>query len=369
MTDPKSGTDETTTAGRHSGTEAPGVSVPTDPPVAAVASARAHEHGTVGRLLRRIVDWEPIGVVIATVAVLVVTTIFHPEFFTYDQLVDVLRQSVFIAIIATGMAFLIAMRELDLSVGSIYGLTAMAGGLLMQDHGLNPWLAALACVGIGAVCGLVNSLIVQVIGITSIIATLATLLIFRGLDYGLAKGTQVANLPIDHAFFRIVGGDVRGFPVSVIILGVVTALLTVVLRFTPFGYRVRAIGSNPEAATFSGISIPRVRMLAMMLIGALAGLAGALSLAYFVTADPNQGIGFELSAIAAAVIGGNALRGGICTPFGAVLGAVLLGLVGTSLIYFGIPIDWSAFATGVTILAAVSVDAIVRRIRDRVRQQ
>lgn len=319
--------------------------------------------------LRRIIELESIGVIVALIGVVVITTVFHPDFFTYDQLVDVLRQSVFIAIISMGMAFLIAMRELDLSVGSIYGLTAMAGGLLMQNQGWDPWLAAGACIAIGAACGLANSLIVQVIGITSIIATLSTLLIFRGLDYGLAKGTQVANLPVDHALFRIAGGDVGGFPTSVIILAAVAVLLTVVIRLTPFGYRVRAIGSNPEAATFSGISIPRVRMLAMVLTGALAGLAGALSLAFFVTADPNQGIGFELSAIAAAVIGGNALRGGICTPFGAVLGAVLLGLVGTSLIYFGIPIDWSAFATGVTILAAVSVDALVRRLRDRARRQ
>lgn len=342
---------------------------PTEP-----ATTPATDPGTAGgsagrSFLRRVIELESIGVLAAILIVVVVTTIFNPEFFTYDQLVDILRQSVFVAIIAMGMAFLIAMRELDLSVGSIYGLTAMAGGLLMQDHGVDPWLAACACIAVGAACGLFNSLIVQVIGITSIIATLSTLLIFRGLDYGLAKGTQVANLPIDHSFFRIVGGDVGGIPASVIIMAAVAVLLTVVIRFTPFGYRVRAIGSNPEAATFSGISIPRVRMLAMVLTGALAGLAGALSLAFFVTADPNQGIGFELTAIAAAVIGGNALRGGICTPVGAVLGAVLLGLVGTSLVYFGIPIDWSAFATGVTILAAVSVDAVVRRLRDRARLQ
>lgn len=324
---------------------------------------------TSRRMLEWLVDQEAIGVVGALIAVIVVTTIFHPDFFTYDQLIDTVRQSVFIGIIASGMAFLIAMRELDLSVGSIYGLTAMVGGLLMQNHGVDPWLAAGACIAVGAACGLFNALVVQVIGITSIIATLATLLIFRGLDLALAKGTQVANLPIDHAFFSFVGGDVAKVPVMVIILVATTILLTLLLRLTPFGYRVRAIGSNPEAATFSGISIPRVRMQALMLVGALSGLAGALSLAYFVTADPNQGGGFELQAIAAAVIGGNALRGGVGTVFGAVVGALLLGIVSTALIYFGVPLDWSAFATGMTILAAVSFDAFIRRIRNAARQE
>lgn len=339
-------------------------------PESAIVGPPAHEGGSSARsLLRWLLDQEAIGVVGALILVIVVTTIFHPDFFTYDQLIDVVRQSVIIGIIASGMAFLIAMRELDLSVGSIYGLTAMIGGLLMQNHGLDPWLAAAACIVAGAVCGLFNAFVVQVIGISSIIATLATLLIFRGLDFALAKGTQVANLPLDHAFFRIVGGDVAKVPVMVIVLVVMTIVLTLVLRLTPFGYRVRSIGSNPEAATFSGISIPRVRTQALVLVGALTGLAAALSLAYFVTADPNQGGGYELQAIAAAVIGGNALRGGVATVFGAVVGALLLGIVATALIYFGVPLDWSAFATGVTILAAVSFDAFIRRARDRARRR
>jgi ribose transport system permease protein len=157
---------------------------------------------------------------------------------------------------------------------------------------------------------------------------------------------------------------VFGIPVSVIVLVVLAVVLTAVLRVTPFGYRVRSIGSNPDAAAFSGISIARVRIQALMLMGALAGLAGMLGLAFFGSGDPNIGTGFELLAIAAAVIGGTPLRGGSATVVGAMLGAVLLSVVTSGLVYFNIPVNWSSFATGAVILLAVAVDSLLRRRRE-----
>ena len=140
------------------------------------------------------------------------------------------------------------------------------------------------------------------------------------------------------------------------------------LRFTPYGYRVRAIGSNPEAATFSGISIPRVRVQTLVLIGALCGLSGMLGLAFFISGDPNIGTGFELQAIAAAVIGGTPLRGGSATVVGAVLGAILLSAVNSGLAYFDVPVNWSSFATGAVILTAVALDSLIRGRRRHARQ-
>jgi ribose transport system permease protein len=151
--------------------------------------------------------------------------------------------------------------------------------------------------------------------------------------------------------------------VSVWVLVATGIVLTAVLRLTPFGYRVRSIGSNPEAAAFAGISIPRVRVQALVLMGLLGGLAGMLGLAFFQSGDPNVGTGFELQAIAAAVIGGTPLRGGSATVAGAMIGAILLGVVNSGLVYFDVPINWSAFATGAVILAAVALDSLVRRRR------
>jgi ribose transport system permease protein len=147
------------------------------------------------------------------------------------------------------------------------------------------------------------------------------------------------------------------------VLLIVVIVLTVLLRMTPFGYRVRSIGSNPEAASFSGISVGLVRAQGLVLVGLLAGLAGALGLAFFISGDPNIGTGFELQAIAAAVIGGTPLRGGSGTVVGAVVGTILLTVVANGLVFFNVPLNWTSFATGGVILLAVALDSLVRRRR------
>jgi ribose transport system permease protein len=260
------------------------------------------------------------------------------------------------------MAFLLSMREIDLSVGSVFGLSLIVAALLMRG-GMDPWIAAVLGILLGGAAGLVNAMLVQVITIPAIVATLATLSMYRGLALALSDGQQVTGLPTQSSFFTFLGGDALGLPVSVWVLILTGIVLTVVLRLTPFGYRVRSIGSNPEAATFSGISIPRVRVQALVLMGLLAGLSGMMGLAFFSSGDPNVGTGFELQAIAAAVIGGTPLRGGSATVVGAMVGAILLGVVNSGLVYFNVPINWSAFATGAVILAAVSLDSLVRRRR------
>jgi ribose transport system permease protein len=306
-----------------------------------------------------VLEVESNSVLVATIAVIVFIGIFHPDFLEWGQLKEVVQNAAYVGIIAAGMAFLISMREIDLSVGSMFGLALVISALLMQ-HGMNPWLAALLGVGLGAAMGLFNAILVQFVAIPAIVATLATLSMYRGLSQALSDGEQVTGLPAQNSFFTFLGGDFAGLPVSVWVLIIVAIVLTLVLRFTPYGYRVRAIGSNPEAATFSGISIPRVRVQTLVLVGALSGLSGMLGLAFFISGDPNIGTGFELQAIAAVVIGGTPLRGGSATVVGAVLGAILLSAVNSGLAYFDVPVNWSNFATGAVILAAVALDSLIR---------
>jgi ribose transport system permease protein len=308
---------------------------------------------------RRTLEVESNSVLIATVALILFIGVLHPDFLAWGQLKEIVQNASYVGIIAGGMAFLIAMREIDLSVGSMFGLTLIAASLFMQ-HGMNPWLAALLGILLGCGLGLINAILVQFIAIPAIVATLATLSVYRGLAQALSGGEQVTGLPAENSFFTFLGGDVLGIPTSVWVLVIVAAVLTAVLRFTPYGYRVRSIGSNPEAATFSGISIPRVRVQTLVLIGGLCGLSGMLGLAFFISGDPNIGSGFELTAIAAAVIGGTPLRGGSATVVGAVLGSILLSAVNSGLAYFDVPVNWSSFATGAVILAAVALDSLIR---------
>jgi ribose transport system permease protein len=312
-----------------------------------------------GGLGRRLLEVESNSVLVATLALILFIGILHPNFLAWGQLKEVVQNAAYVGIIAGGMAFLISMREIDLSVGSMFGLTLIVAALFCQ-HGMNPWLAALLGIVLGCGLGLLNAILVQFIGIPAIVATLATLSMYRGLSQALSDGEQVTGLPAKNSFFTFVGGDFAGLPVSVWVLILTGIGLTAVLRFTPFGYRVRSIGSNPDAATFSGISIPRVRVQTLVLVGGLSGLSGMLGLAFFVSGDPNIGSGFELQAIAAAVIGGTPLRGGSATVVGAILGSILLSAVNSGLAYFNVPVNWSSFATGAVILAAVALDSLIR---------
>lgn len=318
----------------------------------------SNARGLAGRIFR--VD--EFGVIAALVALVLVIGAFHPTFLDAAQLVDVVEQAAFVGILACGMTYLLAMRELDLSVGSNYALSIIGAATLMQQ-GVDPWLGAVAGVVLGGILGMVNGLIGEAVRIPSIITTLGTLSLYRGLALAISDGKNVADLPRTHDFFTVVGGDLFGVPVPVWVLLIVALALTVVLRSTRFGATVRAIGSNPDAARFSGISLPRTRVQVLTLSGALAGLSGMLTLAFFASGDPTIGGGYELQAIAAAIIGGTPLRGGSGTVWGSVLGAVILGTVASGLVYFGVPINWNLFATGVVILLAVAMDSLLRRRR------
>lgn len=338
----------------------------TTAPVDAAATVASSERGgplnVLMRAVRVVFAQDYIGVLLVTVVMVFVIGAAHPRFLLFSQLTDILNQAVFVALLAGGMAYLLAMRELDLSVGSTYGLTSICVALLVHG-GMNAWLGAVVGIALGALLGLVNALLIQLFRIPSIVATLTTLSIYRGLAFALSKGAQVLGPSLQDPFAVFIGGSLWGIPTDVYIMAVVVIVLTIVLGYTPFGYQVRAIGSNPEAARFSGLPVLRVRLIALMMTGALGGLAGVLSVGYFGAADPNLGTGYELLAIASAVIGGTSLHGGRATIVGSMLGAILLGVVASGLVYFNVPINWSAFATGAVILVAVVLDALVRRGR------
>jgi ribose transport system permease protein len=203
------------------------------------------DNRTAGQgLARRALEVESNSVLIATIALILFIGILHPDFLAWGQLKEVVQNAAYVGIIAAGMAFLISMREIDLSVGSMFGLSLIAAALFIQ-HGMNPWLAALIGILCGCAMGLINAVLVQYIAIPAIVATLATLSMYRGLAQALSDGEQVTGLPSKNSFFTFLGGDFAGLPVSVWVLILTAIGLTAVLRFTPYGYRVRAIGSNP----------------------------------------------------------------------------------------------------------------------------
>jgi ribose/xylose/arabinose/galactoside ABC-type transport system permease subunit len=276
-------------------------------------------------------------------------------------MVNVLQSAVYASLIAMGLVFLIPQNEIDLSVGGNYVLTGIVAALLMRE-GMTPALAIGIALSVSVLIGLANALTSQVIGIPSLIGTLAMSWMLRGLALALSNGTQVTGVPMSDPIISILGGGrVLGLPVSVVLMLAMAVLLALVMHKTPFGYRIREIGSNPDAAAFSGIPIKATRTWGFVLAALMAGLSGIVALAFFTVGDPQSGGGIELFAVAGAVIGGTPLAGGKATVFGALVGAVLLTAVAIGLVYFQIPATWAQFATGAVILGAVSVDGLVQR--------
>jgi ribose/xylose/arabinose/galactoside ABC-type transport system permease subunit len=311
--------------------------------------------------LRRLVSADWTSALVALAAVLAAVGVFHPNFLAPGQLVNVLQSAVYSALIAAGLVFLIPQNEIDLSVGGNYVLTGIAAAILMRS-GIAPALAIALALSVSVGIGLLNALTSQVIGIPSLIGTLAMSWMLRGLALALSNGTQVTGVPLqDPIIWYLGGGRILGLPVSVVLLIVMGAVLAALMHKTPFGYRIREIGSNPDAAAFSGIPIRATRTWGFVLAAFMAGLSGIVALAFFTVGDPQSGGGIELFAVAGAVIGGTPLAGGKATVFGAILGSVLLTAVAVGLVYFQIPATWAQFATGAVILGAVSVDGLVQR--------
>lgn len=314
--------------------------------------------------MRRVGAVKELGAIVALLALVVVISVFHPDFLSRGSLINVGQQATLYGIMAIGMVFLLSMREIDLSVGAIFAVSLLGSAVLMKN-GVDPWVAGLASIAIGIGLGAINGALTNVLGIPSIIVTLGTLSMYRGIGLIIAGGQAIGGLDSTHPFFVTLGGGFLGLPISIWALLVLVAVFSVVYTRSRFGIMVRAIGSNEQAARLSGISIRSVRLAALTLTGALCGISGMLSLAYFGSADPTIGTGYELQVIASAIIGGTALSGGSGTVVGALLGSLLIAVIQAGLIQFGVNANWSVFGTGAVIVAAVTLDSIIRRQRAR----
>lgn len=276
-----------------------------------------------------------------------------------------------VAIVAVGQTLVILTRNIDLSVGSIVGFTAyVVGTILAANNEIPPALAVVTAIGIGAVMGAVNGLLVAYGRVPAIIVTLGTLAIYRTLLVEISGAQSVltsqlprwlVNLPPVNAFSL---GDVEIRLLFLIALGVVVVFQFVV-SYSRWGRRLYAIGSNPDAARIAGFPAQRIVFTAFVLSGALAGLAGFVFLARFGNITVVAGQGIELRSVAAAVVGGVNINGGIGSPFGAFLGAVLIDVIDNSLIrWLAISEFWRNALLGLLILLAVATDTVVmNRVR------
>jgi ribose transport system permease protein len=308
---------------------------------------------------------EEAGVIIALVALILFIGIANDKFLAPKSLLQLLSNGAFIGMLAIGMVFVVVIRDIDLSIGWMFNFSAVIAGKLMI-MGLEPFLAALCGVGFGALLGLFNGILSVGLRIPVIIITLGTLSLYRGLSLIVNESKPVLAPDKEAPFFTIWDQKWLEIIPSVAVAFVALAIVAhILLQRTRFGFRVQAMGSNPDAARLAGIAVDRTRILVLVLMGAISGLAGVIFFGYRGAIDTNTGDSFLLPVVAAVIIGGTPLSGGRGTILGAVLGAVIIQAIQSGILFLGIDAKWSIFVTGAAILVAVAVDQLVRRQRTR----
>jgi ribose transport system permease protein len=314
---------------------------------------------------------EELGVIVALGLLVGLIGAIKPAFVDPDTLLNLTASNAFVGILSLGMVFLLAMREIDLSIGWMFNFSAVVCALAIRN-GFDPFLAAALGIAFGACLGLFNGVLAVGLRLPVLIVTLGTLSMYRGLS--LVVNDSRAVVPPrevrDDAFFELLATDLFGrIPVVSIVFVALAVVLHVVLKKTRFGYRTLAIGSNPEAARLAGIPIGRTKIQVLVVMGAVSGLSGVLFVGFRGAVDPNSGADFLLPVIAAVIIGGTPLAGGAGTIFGTLIGVLIIAVIDSGVVFLGIDAVWSTFVTGLVIVVAVGVDQLVRQRRRRAAER
>ncbi|RKD21412.1 ribose transport system permease protein [Caminicella sporogenes DSM 14501] len=295
--------------------------------------------------------------IIGLVLFSIIISILNPRFLTVGNILNILRQTSINSIIAAGMTFVILTGGIDLSVGSILALTG-AYAASMVSAGLNPFLAVIITLVIGAVIGILNGVIISKGKVQPFIATLAIMTFARGATLVFTNGKPISigyekNAEI---FSKLGSGYFLQIPIPIYIMILVFALGYYILKYTRLGRYIYALGGNEEATKLSGISTDNIKLYVYGISGLLSALAGIIITARLSSAQPTAGTGYELDAIAAVVLGGTSLAGGVGSILGTIIGALIIGILNNALNLMDVSSYYQFLAKGLVILVAVLLD-------------
>lgn len=296
--------------------------------------------------------------VIALVLMMIILGVMNEYFFSAYNLLNIGRQVSIIAIIAVGMTYVIITAGIDLSVGSVMALSSClaAGAMRVSGSGISGILVGLAT---GLACGLFNGICVGLMKISPFVTTLAMMAISRGLALVYTQGHPITGLPMD---FRWIGvGYIGSIPFPIILAVVILIIGHLILRHTRYGMYVYGLGGNERASYLSGINISVVKIITYSIAGLLAAVGGLVLTARLDSGQPTLGSGYELEAIASAVIGGTSLAGGQGSIGGTIIGALIMGVLNNGLNLLNVSSFWQQTARGIVILLAVSIDMLRRK--------
>lgn len=295
--------------------------------------------------------------------VFAVLAVEAPNFATPDNLFNVARQYSELAVVSVGLTMVIITGGIDISVGSVVGLTSVMMGIFALRLGLNIWVSCVLAIGIGLTCGLINGLVITKARIQPIVATLAMMSAARGLAMALTEGTSYSGFP--DAFVGLGQTAVGPVPLMVPLALAVVGIGIIVLRKTPIGRGIYAVGASEEAARLSGMNTFRLKMLAYGGTGLLCGVAGVMLTSRFASAVPGAGTGLEFEAITAVVLGGSSLKGGEGSILGTIIGVAVMGVLRNGLNLMDVQDNFQVLFLGAALILAVLADNIRLTVRSR----
>ena len=295
------------------------------------------------------------GIFIAFLLICVTLTFISPQFLTISNWSIIFTQVAINALLAFGVTFVIITGGIDLSIGSVVAVSGVVVATLAHPDQFPLIIPILGGLLIGLLIGILNGFLITKSKIAPFIVTLGIMTIGRGVALIISNGRPISNL--SDSFNFIGGGEILGIPFPIIILIIVFSVCSIVLKKTVFGRYVYAVGGNEQAAWASGINVNQVKMAVYALGGLLSGLAGILLTSRITTGQPNAGVGFELDAIAAAVIGGTSTTGGIGTITGTLFGVILIGVLNNGLDLLNVSSYYQQVAMGIIIIGAVLLDS------------
>ena len=312
------------------------------------------------RLTERVFRIREFGIIAVLLVFVAITTSIQPSFLNQQNLQFLLINTTVYALLALGETMVVVSRNVDLSIGSVLGLSAYVSASMFGHHpGIPILLVFLIGLGIGLACGMANGLMVAVGRVPSLVVTLATLYIIRGVDILIVGGNEVTAQTLPNSFTNIPRATVAGIPYLAIAIAVVIGIGAYYMRAFRSGRELYAIGSNPEAARLAGIPVGKRIFTAFTASGAIAGVAGVLWAAQYQTIDSTAGTGYELTVISAVVVGGVAIFGGSGSAVGAAVGALLLSSINSALNVLGFPQLWLEAIAGFLLLLAITLDRII----------
>ncbi len=293
-------------------------------------------------------------IILAVIILCVILTFASDSFLTPSNLLNVLRQTSMIAIVAAGIFFIMAGGGMDISVGSLVGLTGIIFAKAVVESGLHPLIAFVLAVLTGALAGGINGYVITRIGIPPFIATLGMMSVARGLTYVLTDAYPVYGLPKSIAF--VGRGYLLGVPWPVIIMIIVYAIVHFISQKTKFGRFVYASGGNSEAAYLSGIKVNKIQTITYIIGGCLSALSAVILVSRLASGQPNAGNTWEFEAITAAVIGGVSITGGKGKPIGVFFGALLIGVLTNGMTLLNISSYYQQIIKGIVLVVAIGMD-------------